>query len=347
MAEGFDVVIVDRSDHGKLEGRETFLADINDRIAMFELAAHVDGVIHLAAVLGTQETVANPGPAAQTNLIGGINVLDACSQYKIPFVYAGVGNYWMRNTYSTTKTALERLVEQYRDELGLSAAVIRPVNAYGPRQRVATPFGPGKVRKIFPAFACRALAGVPIEIYGDGTQISAMVHVRDVATVFVRALDRLVSGDFLSHPIEVGPSGPESVLTVAETIRDLAKPFNESQAVEIVHLPMRPGEMDEPLVAEENIFRLQEFADTILSPPETWRLREVLRTLGTRVHSMVESLEQVGMSARDLTSFDVGAEETVRWFDSNRGVTWDSPFPISNTVDTTLVPPYPPTASTA
>lgn len=194
LRRGHNPVSVDHAVRVSDYAGERIVADVRDRTAMMEVAAHVDGVIHLAAVLGTQETIKNPMPAAETNILGGLNILDACLQYKLPLVYAGVGNYWMKNTYSTTKTTVENLVYQYRDELRLRGAVVRPVNAYGPRQRVAMPFGPGKVRKIVPAFVCRALSGMPIEIYGSGNQVSDMVHVQDVAMCFVATLEKLLHG---------------------------------------------------------------------------------------------------------------------------------------------------------
>src|ERR1044071_8690835 len=72
---------------------EVFLGDVRDATAMTEFAAHVDGIIHLAAVLGTQETVLNPRPAAESNLMGGLNFLEAITQYHIPGVYIAVGNW--------------------------------------------------------------------------------------------------------------------------------------------------------------------------------------------------------------------------------------------------------------
>jgi UDP-glucose 4-epimerase len=84
---------------------EVILGDIRDATAMVELAAHCDGIIHLAAVLGTQETIFNPRPAAETNLVGGLNFLEAVSQYDLPGVYIAIGNHWMNNSYSISKTA--------------------------------------------------------------------------------------------------------------------------------------------------------------------------------------------------------------------------------------------------
>jgi UDP-glucose 4-epimerase len=217
-------------------GRGLMLGDVRDRTAVFELAAHVDGIIHLAAVLGTQETIRDPRPAAETNILGGLNVLEACENYNIPVVNIAVGNWWMRNTYSTTKHTVERLLEQYRDNLNLRAVNVRAVNAYGPGQSAAAPFGSAKVRKIIPSFVCRALSGEPIEVYGDGQQVSDMVYVTDVADTLVSALVTAESGEVPGHVIEVGPSEHNTVLSVAELVRDLVGHG------EIRHLPMRPGE---------------------------------------------------------------------------------------------------------
>jgi len=227
-------------------GRGVMLGDIRDRTSVFELAAHVDGIIHLAAVLGTQETIADPRPAAETNIMGGLNVLEACHRYDLPLVNIAVGNWWMRNTYSTTKHTVERLLEQYRDNLGLRAVNVRAVNAYGPGQVAAAPYGSGKVRKIVPSFVCRALSGAPIEVYGDGEQVSDMVYVTDVARTLLAALETAKSFTLPTRVIEVGPAVHSTVNHVAELVSQYAGP------VAIEHLPMRPGEQAGASVTADN-----------------------------------------------------------------------------------------------
>lgn len=236
---GHEVVVLDHV--GRQTTAELMLGDIRDRTKVFEFAAHVNGIIHLAAVLGTQETIGNASPAVETNMIGGINILEAAKQYELPLVYAGVGNYWMNNTYSTTKTAVERLLFQFRDEQSARFATVRPVNAYGPGQRVAPPFGPGKEKKIMPAFSCRALTGQPLEVYGGGYQISDMIFVKDVANVFCTALENLEKGNIPEFPVEVGPTESLSVRQVAQEVIKYAKLLTGNES-EILDLPMRPGE---------------------------------------------------------------------------------------------------------
>ena len=108
QSRGYEPVVFDH--HDRREGNvELFVGDVRDDVAMTEFAAHVDGIIHLAAVLGTQETIENPRPAALSNLEGGLNFLEACAQYDIPGVYIAVGNWWMNNPYSITKNMISVL----------------------------------------------------------------------------------------------------------------------------------------------------------------------------------------------------------------------------------------------
>ncbi len=265
--------------------RVCMLGSVRDSSAVMELAAHVDGIIHLAAVLGTQETIRNPRPAFETNMLGGLNVLEACDLYKIPLVNICVGNWWMNNSYSLSKNAFERTVEMYRDEHGLAAANVRVVNAYGPRQTAAPPFAATKVRKVMPAFVCRALSNMPIETYGDGNQISDMVFVGDVAHALVEALERAP----LDVTVEVGPALSASINDVALAVIDECRKYT-GHSVGLVRLPMRPGEIP-----------------------------------GATVSADTTTLAKVGMDAADFVGLEEGVARTVAWFAANEGATWRKP----------------------
>jgi UDP-glucose 4-epimerase len=247
-AREYDVVVLDRNK--KPDGLyETFLGDIIDANAVTEAVAHVDGVIHLAGVLGTQETIHNPRPAAHTNIIGGLNVLEACAQYDVPLVNIAVGNWWMNNTYSISKNTVERFCEMFRVERGARVSVMRALNAYGPGQSVAAPFGTSKVRKIMPAFICRALTNQPIEVYGDGSQIMDMVYVADVARDLVDALEETFLFGGAAEVLESGTGRDTTVLDIATAVfAALDIPGD------IRHLPMRPGEPEHSVVKADDPF---------------------------------------------------------------------------------------------
>lgn len=232
LAEGHDPVVFDRQ--GRKSDLEVIIGDTRDASAVTEAVAHVEGVIHLAGVLGTQETIVNPRPAVETNVLGSLNVFQAVAQYELPAVYIAVGNHWMENTYSISKTCAERFAQMFNIERAASIAIVRALNAYGPGQSVAVPFGCSKVRKIIPAFVCRALSGTPIEVYGDGEQVMDMVYVEDVADVLVRALEH---GPRYGNTVYEAGTGRDT--TVNEIARKVIATVGEGA---IEHLPLRPGE---------------------------------------------------------------------------------------------------------
>ena len=237
-ADGHDPVIFDRHQHA---GRDVILGDVRDATAVTEAVAHCEGVIHLAGVLGTAETITNPRPAAETNILGALNVLEACAQYGVPLVNIAVGNWFEYSTYSVTKNAAERFAGMYRRYRGLPVASVRAFNAYGPGQSVAAPWGTSRVRKIIPSFIMRALHGVPVEVYGDGSQVMDMIYVTDVAGKLVSALEGLAAGDVPEEPLEAGTGRPTTVAQVAEmTCAEVERQTGSTSPV--TFLPMRPGE---------------------------------------------------------------------------------------------------------
>jgi UDP-glucose 4-epimerase len=289
QSKGYIPIVFDHQRRNKdefPEDVELFLGDVRDDVAMVEFAAHVDGIIHLAAVLGTQETIKNPRPAAESNLKGGLNFLEACSQYNLPGVYICVGNRGMYNTYSLTKSLIEDFVYMFNKDRGTRINNFRVVNAYGPRQLACFPYGPGKVRKITPAFICRALNGDPVEVYGGGVQVSDMVYVKDVAEGLVLSLEAANQGRIFDKPIEIGPTKHHSVREIAETIIRISQEFGYKE-VPITSLPMRPGETPNSFVIAKN-----------------------------------ETLSFIGMMPEELLSLDDGMRETIRWFHENKGKTW-------------------------
>lgn len=292
QSKGYVPVILDH--HQRSSGEypsdvEIFLGDVTDRVAMTEFAAHVDGVIHLAAVLGTQETVKNPIPAAMSNLIGGLNFLEGVAQYGLPATYIAVGNWWMNNPYSITKNMIERFVAMYNADRGTRVNIVRAVNAYGPRQLAAEPFAHGKVRKITPSLICRALSGMPMELYGGGVQISDMIYVGDVAKALVLALEKADKGVVLDHAVEIGSVEHTSIKDVAYLVNDLVAERGY-RPVEIVSLPMRPGEI-----------------------------------AGAKVTANTDTLFDLGMDPADLLPLREGLWRTIDYFVEAEGTAWHRP----------------------
>tara|TARA_R110000868_G_scaffold57162_2_gene176818 strand:+ start:4269 stop:5207 length:939 start_codon:yes stop_codon:yes gene_type:complete len=276
-------------DHRGRGDADVMLGDCRDEVAVTEMAAHVDAIIHLASVLGTQETVANPRPAVLTNVAAGLNVFEAAAQYGLPVVNISVGNTGHANPYSASKTCVETLGQMFINDRGLRLNQVRPVNAYGPRQSVSAPYGSAKVRKIMPSFICRALTGQPIEVYGDGEQVSDCVYVTDVASVLVTALESAAQGNVSAEVIEVGPAAHHTVNEIAELVRAEVSTYTDRLAP-ITHLPMRPGE-----------------------------------TPGAVVTADTATLHRVGVDAAEFVGLPLGIAAAVDWFVRHEGVTWTNP----------------------
>lgn len=232
---GYEPIIFDHRKERLVSGN-VFIGDVRDAVSVSEAMHHAEGFIHLAAALGTQETIFDPRPAVETNIFGGLNILEAAAKYDVPGVNIAVGNWWMANPYAITKNSIERFIDMYNQYRGTRINNVRAMNAYGPRQVAAAPYGPSKVRKITPSFVCRALNNDPIEVYGDGQQVSDMVYVSDVAKALVSAMENARDGN-VHDTVEVGPAIHNTVKEFADEV--IRQTGSKS---EIVHLPMRPGE---------------------------------------------------------------------------------------------------------
>lgn len=211
-----------------------FLGDVRDRGAVYEAIYNVDGVIHLAAILGTQETFNRTREVAENNILGSLNVFDACRDLRKRAVYIAVGNHWMNNPYSITKTAAERFALMYNAEMRTEIAVVRGMNVYGPGQKAAP------VRKIIPNFILPALRDETITIYGDGTQVMDMIYVDDMAEVLTRAL--LEPHGVYDRVFEAGAGDEVTVNDIAELVIEVVG------AGTVEHVEMRPGEIPNSVV---------------------------------------------------------------------------------------------------
>lgn len=243
LAMGHEVSILDRfpSNKAKWTGKvRMFLGDIRDREAVMEAVLQHDGVINLAGILGTMETVDNPHPSVDTNIHGSLNIFEGCKANRmkpegVRGVQIAVGNHFMNNTYAITRTASERFAFMFNKEHRTKIAVVRGLNAYGEGQKHKP------VRKITPNFIVRALNKQPIEIYGDGEQIMDMIYVGDVAEILVRAL--LNDHGCYDNIMEAGTGRRTTVNDIAKLTNQLA-----GNPAGLKHIPMRAGEPDRSVV---------------------------------------------------------------------------------------------------
>jgi len=230
LKKGKAVTVFDRHVKKCHKDCNLFLGDIKDKESVFEAIQQNDGVIHLASLLGTQESILEAHKFVDVNILGSLNVFEACRMCEKRAVYIAIGNYWMNNPYSITKRGGARFALMYNKEFETEIAVVRGLNAYGPRQKIVP------VKKITPTFIMAALKGEDVVIYGDGEQIMDMIYVTDLAEVLVRAL--LMEHRTYDSTIEAGLGGDETVNDIANLIVEISESNSKIQ-----HVKMRPGEI--------------------------------------------------------------------------------------------------------
>ncbi|WP_116083526.1 dTDP-glucose 4,6-dehydratase [Tropicimonas sp. IMCC34011] len=182
-------------------------ADIRDRPALDRIfAAHrPDAVMHLAAESHVDRSIDGPALFIETNVTGTFNLLETARAYwqaagktqgfrfhhiSTDEVYGSLGPtgkftedtpYDPRSPYSASKAASDHLVRAWGETYGLPVLVTNCSNNYGPYHFP---------EKLIPVVILRALAGEPIPVYGDGSNVRDWLYVEDHADALLTVLQR-------------------------------------------------------------------------------------------------------------------------------------------------------------
>ena len=202
----------------------------------------VDAVIHLAAFKAAGESMTDPEKYSKNNISGTINLLNAMTDHGVhTFVFSssaavyGYPEYLPIdedhptepiNYYGFTKLVIESFLEWYGKLRGLKYVSLRYFNAagYDPKGRIlGLEQNPANLLPIVMEVA----SGVrdKMEVFGDdydtpdGTGVRDYIHVSDLASAHVKALDYLQSGDSIIVNLATGEG--YSVLDVIEKAREI------------------------------------------------------------------------------------------------------------------------------
>ncbi len=173
--------------------------DIMERKAVSKYIRRADAVIHLAAQSGVEQARDAGYHAWQLNVVGTLNVLDACRLHDKPVVMASSNHIYghgdeptkenapqfQLDTYSATKHAADVMARSYAHNYGLRCAVVRNTNCFGPDDPHDDHIVPGSILSL--------LRGEPATIRSNGKQDKAYLYVDDVAEAYTAVLDWLIS----------------------------------------------------------------------------------------------------------------------------------------------------------
>ena len=220
---------------GSLHKRISFYKeDITDKDIVsniFKREGIIDTCIHLAAKISVFDSVRNPADTIYTNVIGTLNLLEACSCNKVKnFVFASSAAVYGESKkiplseddsleplspYGASKIGAEALVSSFRNSGKIqNATSIRIFNVYGKDQ---SPQYAG----VITSFADRLSKKLPPLIYGDGEQIRDFISVSDVVDIII-----LILGDkkILSpNVLNVGTGKPTKIKDLAKMMIELAE----------------------------------------------------------------------------------------------------------------------------
>lgn len=247
---GYPVVVVDDLSTGKEENLDPaarlYRLDLRDRGLGEVLGSEgISHVFHLGAQVDVQVSLEDPRRDASVNILGTINLLEACRVAGVKkVVYASSAAVYGEprylpvdekhpldplSGYGLSKEVPERYLKLYRELYGLDYTVLRYANVYGPRQDAS---GEGGVVAIF---MDRMLRGARPVIFGDGEQVRDFVYVEDVARANLQAMGR-GSGQALN----ISTCGTVSVNQLFALTRELTR-----QDLEPEYQGERPGDIRE------------------------------------------------------------------------------------------------------
>ena len=244
---GYEVVVLDDLSTGNREAvdnRAEFIQGStlnNDNVAT--ALNGVDAVIHLAAFKAAGESMIDPGKYSQNNISGTISLLNAMITHGVDkFIFSSTAavygypkylpldeNHPLEpiNYYGFTKLEIERILKWYGELKGLKFAALRYFNAagYDPEGRIR--FLENNPANLIP-IVMEVASGrrEKMEVFGndydtsDGTGVRDYIHVTDLASAHVKAIEYLKTNDSITVNLATGES--HSVLDVINKTKEIS-----------------------------------------------------------------------------------------------------------------------------
>ncbi|MGN6413398.1 dTDP-glucose 4,6-dehydratase [Flexivirga sp.] len=214
----------DRASLAGLEDKITIVeGDVADAALVDGLVADADAVVHFAAESHNDNSLAEPWPFVQTNLVGTYTLLEAVRRHDVRYHHISTDEvygdlelddpqrfteatpYNPSSPYSSTKAGSDLLVRAWVRSFGVRATISNCSNNYGPRQHV---------EKFIPRQITNIIDGVRPKLYGDGLNVRDWIHVDD----HNRAVWTILEHGELGQTYLIGADGERNNKEVIEQI---------------------------------------------------------------------------------------------------------------------------------
>ena len=221
--QGHDVTILDDMSLGleeNIDPRSIFVqgSTHSDSDLDSVLSVECDGIIHLAAWKAAGESMTDPAKYAHNNLIGTINLLNACDRHGIKrFVFSSTSSVYGNpeyipidenhptepiSYYGETKLQVEKNLKWFSELKGIRFGVLRYFNAAGYDRKGRIKGRERNALNLIP-IAMEVAAGIreKMQVFGDnydthdGTGVRDYIHVSDLAIAHMKALNYISEND--------------------------------------------------------------------------------------------------------------------------------------------------------
>lgn len=211
------------------------VGDVCDKSLVENLVSRVDAVVHYAAETHNDNSLRNPDPFIQTNIVGTYTLIQACCKYKIRYHHISTDEvygdlplrknlphyggdlkekfttkscYNPSSPYSASKASSDLLVRAWVRSFGLQATISNCSNNYGPYQHI---------EKFIPRQITNILCGLRPKLYGNGQNVRDWIHTQDHS----RAVWTILNHGQIGATYLIGANGEKSNLEVLQLILKL------------------------------------------------------------------------------------------------------------------------------
>jgi dTDP-glucose 4,6-dehydratase len=205
---------------------ELVVGNITDAPLVDELFANADAVVHYAAESHNDNSLHDPRPFLDTNIVGTYTLLEAARKFDRRFHHISTDEvygdlelddperfteatpYNPSSPYSSTKAGSDLLVRAWVRSFGVRATISNCSNNYGPYQHV---------EKFIPRQITNVIRGIRPRLYGKGENVRDWIHAEDHSSAVLTILDKGVIGETYL----IGADGEKDNKAVVELILTL------------------------------------------------------------------------------------------------------------------------------
>jgi len=262
LGRGWDVIGADNFVTGSPENlaaasRDPHFAFVEQDVSEYiAIGGPFDWVLHFASPASPRDYLELPIQTLKVGALGTHNSLGVAKAKGASFLLASTSEvygdplehpqseeYWgnvnpvgPRGVYDEAKRFAEAMTMAYHRYHGLDTRIVRIFNTFGPRMRLND-------GRAIPAFITQALTGVPLTVFGDGSQTRSFQYIDDL----VEGLWRLMQARGVHDPVNIGNPHEMTLLELAQRILRLT---GSSSPIVFQPLPV-----DDPKVRQPDIRR--------------------------------------------------------------------------------------------